>query len=156
MRQFVDDGKIRAARENRVEIQFLNRDASVFNLPARDARKPGQECLGLYTAVTLDIREDDVAPKRGLFPGGFQHRIGLAHAGRVPQENSQLAPLLAPLLGLSLLEQGLWAGTCQFSDSCDGSSPHPVFGRFNSSTLIQDPQGISSLRVVCSPHRVQW
>ena len=89
MRQLIDQSELRMAGEQRIEIEVIERLTAVIEVLARENFKPGQQSLGLGTAMGFDQSDDDIDASLGA-PGRFlQHGVGLAHARRGAKEDLQ-------------------------------------------------------------------
>ena len=75
----------------------------------RDSR-PFEQRLGFRPAVRLDVADDDIGSRRTLGLGGRQHGVRLADAGRVAEEDSQLAAAGATLFVVHAGQQGVGIG----------------------------------------------
>ena len=100
MREFVDQQHGRVAAECRVQVEFAPRDAAVAHLEVGQALEAFEQALGLGASVRLDVADDDVAAGRARAARRLEHRIGLANAGRGPEEDAQASARGARLLAL--------------------------------------------------------
>ena len=107
MGELVDDGELRLAPEQRVEVH-LGEDAAAIHLALpRQHLETAQQRLGLGPAVGLDHADHHVRrPPRRRSLRGLEHRVGLADARVSAEEDLEPA---APFL-LGLLEQRLGGG----------------------------------------------
>ena len=97
--ELVDDDQLGLARERRVEIEFLERAAAVFDLAPRQDFEPLDERARLGAAMGLDEPDDDIDAFVFQAPGVLQHGVGLADAGRRAEEDLQPARSLPPERG---------------------------------------------------------
>ena len=96
--------------QGRVQVQLLKLDAPVVDDLRRKDLHPQSQGLRLGAGVRLDVPQHHLRAGRRLRPGRLQHGVGLAHAGRVAEEDLQLpAPLRLGLLA-ELLQHfvGMW------------------------------------------------
>ena len=94
--ELVDDDQLGLARQRRVEIEFLDRAATVLDRAPRQDFKPMNERARLGAAVGLDQADDDIDPLVLEAARVLQHRVGLADAGRGAEEHLQPAGSLPP------------------------------------------------------------
>ena len=94
MGEFVDQGDLRAARDQRVEVHLLERLVLVVDPLARQHLKPLQQRFRLRPPMGLDDADDDIGA--GLPPGvrALQHLVGLADAGGGADKDLQPAGLI--------------------------------------------------------------
>ena len=106
MSELVHQDDLRPARDDRVDIHFIERLVLVGDTPARDDLHAIQQRLGLAAAVGFDDADHDVIAV--FFPGarGLQHLVGLADAGRRTDKDLEFsgAAFLAP----GSFQQGVW------------------------------------------------
>ena len=93
--ELVDQHERGTARQDGVEIHFLEHAALVVDLALRDDLEPGKLRLGLGAAVRLDHADHDIDALRLAAAGGDQHLVGLADAGRGAEEDLELAARFA-------------------------------------------------------------
>ena len=93
--EFIDQHDLRPARDDRIEIHLLEPLALIVDPPARHHFEPLQQRFGLRASVGFDHADDDIVAR--LLPGARaqQHFIGLADAGRGPEEYLQPADTAA-------------------------------------------------------------
>ena len=101
MGELVDNGELRLAPEQRVEVHLGEDAAAIAKLAARQDVEAAQQRLGLRPAVGLDDADDHVRAFLAPLTRGLEHGVGLADAGVGAEENLEPA---APLL-LRLLQQ---------------------------------------------------
>ena len=89
--EFIDQHELGLARQHGIEVHLLEPGALVRDAAARDDLEPVEERLGFRSAVRLDHADHDVDAVLPLGLGGFQHLVGLAHAGRGPEEDLEPA-----------------------------------------------------------------
>ena len=89
--EFVDDDQLGLALERRVEIEFVDRAAVVFNPAPRQDLESFDQRARLGAAVRLDEPDDDVDAFVLQAPRVLQHGVGLADAGRGADKNLQPA-----------------------------------------------------------------
>ena len=113
--ELVDDDQLGLARQRRVEIEFLDRAATVLDRAPRQDFKPMNERARLGAAVGLDQADDDIDPLVLEAPRVLQHRVGLADAGRGAEEDLQPAGGLPPerrqkrvRIGASIVGSARW------------------------------------------------
>ena len=92
--QLVDDGELRTARQERVEVHLLEDAPFVGDAPARHDLQPVEQRRRLAPTVRLDHADNDIdalglAPRRGQ-----QHGVGLSDARRRADEDLQAPPPL--------------------------------------------------------------
>ena len=97
VRQLVDQHKLRAALEDRVEVHFGEAMAFVVDLAAGNDFEAGEQRLGLPPAMGFDNADNDIDPLAPLRLRRKQHLVGLADTGRCAEKN--LEPPAALLLG---------------------------------------------------------
>ena len=103
--EFIDQGKLRAAREQSVEIHFLQLTAFVFEAMARNDLEAVNKRFGLCAAMGLDHAHDDIVAVLQSRARLLQHLIGLADARRRTEKDLQ--PPGAALLLACLGKQGV-------------------------------------------------
>ena len=114
MGELVDEDELRGAHDGRIEVEFGERDAVVFDELGGHALDSPREAGGRRALVRLDVARDDVdaAPLGGM--GGLQHRVGLAHARGVAEEDLEVsAPASIPVgrsIVLDRLEEEIGVG----------------------------------------------
>src|SRR5207245_486386 len=94
-----------------IEIELLERDPSVRDEARRKSFEPLEQRLRFGSAVRLDIANDNIDALRPFAPGRFEHGVGLAHTGRVAEENLQLPASRASLVGLHEGQQFIGIGS---------------------------------------------
>ena len=87
VRQLVHQRELGSPRQHGIHVHLGQRGAAIGDLPARDHLELGQQRLGLRPAVGLDVADHHVHALRLALVRGFQHGVGLAHAGGVAQED---------------------------------------------------------------------
>ena len=107
--KLIDQHELGLARQHGIEIHLLKPRALVGDAAARDDLEPIEERLGFRSPVRLGHADHDVDAVLPLGLGGFQHRVGLAHAGSGPEEDLEPAP--AAFLPARCLEQRLRRGS---------------------------------------------
>ncbi len=96
VRQLIDQGELRAARQQRVEVHLGQRAPAVFDLAARHDLEAVEQCLGFAAPVGLDHADNDIGPLPEARLCSGEHLEGLAHARRGAEE--QLQPAARALL----------------------------------------------------------
>ena len=91
--QFVDQDHLRAATQNRRDVEFGEATAAVFDVARRDDLDALQQLGGLGAAVRFDYRGHQVGAAFQPPVRLAEHREGLAYTGRGTQVDAQLAPL---------------------------------------------------------------
>ncbi len=81
MGEFVDEGDLWTARNQRIEIHLLEGLVPVFQLLARNNFKALQQRFGLRPAMGLDHADHDIDAGLPLGMRALQHFVGLADAG---------------------------------------------------------------------------
>ena len=92
--EFVDQRKLRTARDQRVEVHLAEHLVLVIEPFARQHFKAGQQRLGLGPAVGFDHADDDIDARFQLGMRALQHLVGLADPGSGADEDLQLAGLI--------------------------------------------------------------
>src|SRR5262249_35194071 len=95
VRSLVDDGHLRAPREDRAAVHLLDGDAAVLDAPARHDLEPLDERRGLGAAVGLDEADDAVDAALAQRVRLLEHAVGLADAGGEAEIHLQPAALRA-------------------------------------------------------------
>jgi hypothetical protein len=104
VREFIDKRDLRPARDDRIEVHFLERSSFVIDVAARNDLKAFEQRLGFLPTVGLDDTHDDVITVLLPRPRGLQHRVGLADTGGRTDEDAK--PAGAALLAPGSLQQG--------------------------------------------------
>ena len=91
VRQFIDQGELRAACQQCVEVHLLQRVAAVFDRAARHDLEAVEQRLGFGTPVGLHDADDDIDAFLEARACGREHLEGLADAGRGAEEELQPA-----------------------------------------------------------------
>jgi hypothetical protein len=94
MREFVDEGDLGTARDQRVEVHFLERLVPVADRFARQHLKPLQQSLRLRPPMGLNDTDDNIGARLSLGVRILQHFIGLADAGSGADKDLQPAGLI--------------------------------------------------------------
>ncbi len=92
--ELVDQRDLRVARDQRVEIHFLERLILVDGPLARDDLEALQQRLRLHPAMGLDRTDHDIDARLQLGVGVLQHLIGLADAGGGADKDLEPAGLI--------------------------------------------------------------
>ena len=93
MGQLVDEGDLRAARDDGEQIHFIEPHATGFHAAPRHRLQAFGGVLRGFAAMGLQQGDDDVLALLDQ-PSAFgQHRICFAHAGRRTEQNPQRTPL---------------------------------------------------------------
>ena len=111
MGEFVHQNQLRLAGQRGIQIKFAQLDAAIFNQPARECRQTFGQRIGFFAAVGFEVADDDIASGGEFAAGGFEHRVGFAHAGAHAEKNLELAATLAGLVALNRGEQRIGIGT---------------------------------------------
>ena len=92
--EFVDQGDLRTARDQRVEVHLLEHLVPVADPLARQHFEPLQQRLRLRPSMGLDDTDHDIGAR--LPPGmrALQHLVGLADAGGGADKDLQPAGLV--------------------------------------------------------------
>ena len=104
VRELIDNRESGMPGQDGVEIHFVERGAAIFDLRARHDRHPFEQRFRLLAPVRFDDADHDFAALLLLLPRRLQHRVGLAHAGRHPEKNLELAARSGGLFALHLRE----------------------------------------------------
>src|SRR5450755_2949338 len=78
MGKFIDQYELRAARDDRVQVHFLEGLILVPKAPSRYDLDAVEQCLRLRPAMSLDDAGDDINSSFQLCVSIFQHGVGLA------------------------------------------------------------------------------
>ena len=97
MRQFVHEGQLRPARQDRIQIHLGKFDSTMFQLAACNAGQPQSQGVGLFASVRFHVADDNIGSGRQFAARGLQHRVGLAYAGRHAQEDLEVGAVLTRL-----------------------------------------------------------
>ena len=106
--ELVDQRDLRMARDQGVEVHFLDDLVLVLDPLARQYFEALQQRLGLGAPVGLDHADHDIGAGLQLGMRALQHLIGLADAGRGADED--LEPAGAALLAPGCFQQGFRRG----------------------------------------------
>ncbi len=109
--EFVDQSQLRVARQDRVHIHFGHGRSAILHLASRDDLQPLEQSLRLSSSMGLDIPDDDVHPLRLALPRRLEHGVRLPDAGRVTEEDLELAACLLTFLGLDVDQQFVGVGS---------------------------------------------
>src|SRR5271157_3660876 len=95
--EFVDESKLWAARDDRVDVHLIERLSAVVDVLARNDLEAVEQRLGFLAAMRLDDADDEVHAVHLLGARSLQHFVSLADPGRGADEYLQLAgaPFLA-------------------------------------------------------------
>ena len=91
MRELIDQRKLRAACQQRVEVHLLQRAAAIIHGAARDGLEAFQQRLGFLAAVGFHHAHDDVGAFTPARLRRGQHLECLADAWRGTHEDLQAA-----------------------------------------------------------------
>ena len=89
VREFVDEDDIRLLRDDRDNVELLERSSVTVNRPGRDDLEVSYLCSCLRPAMALEPTNDDVLTGSRRSPTFVEHRVGLAHTGRSSEEGTQ-------------------------------------------------------------------
>ena len=89
--EFVHQHELRAAGQDGVKVHLGELAAFVVDHAARHDRQIGDQRLGFRPPMRFHHADDHVGPLAPLGPGGAQHFVGLADAGRGAEEQLQAA-----------------------------------------------------------------
>ena len=78
VRELVDDGDLRAPRQDRVDVHLLQRHAAVLDLPQRHLLEVADLRERVGAAVRLDEADDHVEALALQLVGVLEHLVGLA------------------------------------------------------------------------------
>src|SRR5471030_2260485 len=107
MRQFVHQDQRRPALQRRVDIEFGDALAAIFDRLQGQHIEAVEHGRRLGAAVGLDHADQHLLAIALQFTRGGQHGVGLADAGRGAEIDAQLAARGAPFLRLHLRQQGV-------------------------------------------------
>jgi hypothetical protein len=93
--EFVDDDQLGLARQSRVQIKFVEGAAVIFDLTPRKDFEPFDERARFGAAMRLGKPNDNIDAFISQASRVLQHGVGLADAGRGPEENLQTTSGLA-------------------------------------------------------------
>ncbi len=91
MSELVDEGDLRVPGQHGAEVHLRERRAPVLHQPARDRLQAFSHLLGVEPAVRFDEPDHHVCSPLGSTPAFVEHGVGLAHAGRRPQIDPEVA-----------------------------------------------------------------
>ena len=91
--QFIDDGHLRVAVDDGIDIHFLDDDLVIFDFSPGDDFQPFDQFGGFGSAVGFDEADDDVDFLSLEAVGLLEHAVSFTDAGAVSQINLQPAPL---------------------------------------------------------------
>ncbi len=111
MREFVDQHQIGAAREHRIDVEFVQHRAAVLDAALRKYLEAVQQRFGVGAAMCLDHADDDVDTCGAHLARFGQHRVGLADAGARAEEDLQLTGSGTRLRALDFFQQFIGIGT---------------------------------------------
>src|SRR5216683_1731580 len=122
MREFIDDGELRLARDDRVDVHILEGHAAVRNLAKRDKFEVADAGGGFGPAVRLDETKHDVVSLLTQLMSFFEHAVGdEARGARRDDPGAKLQSL--PHQGEAPdFEQRGASQKSQYSNQCDCSS----------------------------------
>ena len=87
VRQLVDQGELRRASHDLVDVHLLERHAAVLDAAARHRLEPLGERRRLRPIVRLEVADHDVDALGLRLPALEQHAVGLADAGGRAEED---------------------------------------------------------------------
>ena len=111
MGELVNENQFWFAGKRGIQVKFAQLNSAIFNLPAGNSWQTFGKRVGFLATMRFEVADDDIAPGGEFAAGGFQHGVGLAHAGAHAEENLELAALLAGLVALNRGKQRIGIGT---------------------------------------------
>ena len=105
MGEFIDENERGLARQDRVEVHFLERVAFIADGPARHDLETVEQGLGLGPAMGFDDTRSDVEALAQFGARGLEHRVGFPDAGCGAEKNLQ--PGRLALLSPCGLKEGI-------------------------------------------------
>src|SRR5216683_5764236 len=91
MREFIDDGELRLARDDRVDVHLLEGHAAVRNLEKRDKFEVADAGGSFGAAVRLDKTKHDVVSLFTELMSFFEHAVGFPYACRAAEIDFELS-----------------------------------------------------------------
>ena len=90
VRELVHQANPRVARQNGVGIHLLEMRSAILDAAARDDFRPSRLSDGVFSAVRLEIADDDIDSLGLQLEPLLEHAVGLPHTGRVAHQHLQL------------------------------------------------------------------
>src|SRR5216683_2338657 len=91
MREFIDDGELRLARDDGVDVHLFEGHAAVRNLAKRDKFEVADTGGGFGPAVRLDETEHDVVSLFTELTSFFEHAVGFPYTCRAAEIDFELS-----------------------------------------------------------------
>src|SRR6266849_1824714 len=91
MREFIDDGELRLARDDRVDVHILEGHAAVRNLAKRDKFEVADAGRGFGPAVRLNETAHDVVSLFTQLMSFFEHAVGFPYTCRAAEIDFELS-----------------------------------------------------------------
>src|SRR6266849_5115609 len=91
MREFIDDGELRLARDDGVDVHFFEGHAAVRNLAKRDKFEVADAGRGFGPAVRLDETEHDVVSLFTQLMSFFEHAVVFPYTCRAAEIDFELS-----------------------------------------------------------------
>ncbi len=85
--EFIYERELRLALEYGVNIHFLERDAAIFDVGARNDFETLKQRVSFGALVGFDICNDDIYALRLALLRGFEHGEGFAYASSIAEKN---------------------------------------------------------------------
>ena len=125
VREFVDEHQVGAAREHRVDVEFVQHRTAILDAALRNHRQAVQQRFGVGAPMCLRYADHDVDALGQHFAGFGQHRVRLADAGARAEEDLQPTRSGARLGALDFFQQFVGIGTLldhRWQTALDGST----------------------------------
>ena len=91
VRKFIDHANLRRPPEDGFGIHFLELDAAIFDLPARNDFQAFDLLNGVFSPMRLEIPNDDIGPLLFQFLRFLEHSVRFAGSSRVTEKYLQTA-----------------------------------------------------------------
>src|SRR5439155_8257829 len=91
VRKFIDHANLRRPPEDGFGIHFLELDAAIFDLPARNDFQAFDLLNGVFSPMRLEIPNDDIGPLLFQFLRFLEHPVRFAGSSRVTEKYLQTA-----------------------------------------------------------------
>ena len=108
VREFIDHRQTGMPGEDRIEIHLLEFRSAILDLRPRHDRHSFEQRFRFLATVCFNNADHHLASFRLFLPRGLQHGVGLAHAGRHPEENLQFAARCSPFFTLHSGKKRIW------------------------------------------------
>jgi len=111
VRQFIQQDKPRPARQNRIEIHFLEHHSAILHRTSRNRLETLRQRDGLFASMRFDVTNYNLPPSLQLALRRLEHRIRFSNPGAHAEKYLQLSAPLSGGLGLDGRQQGVGTGT---------------------------------------------